>query len=529
MASNDGDQSQAKDFDDTQSVISEADSGRGLSVADVSSPDGENQRHVSPNEDQGEEGPGMAVTETDTQQDGQRAPAQEPYGREIASQEGENEELYDGDSSETTTKTVVQPSDTTKRDQGEDVAWQSVYDRKDNVFELLIVDPTSTSGVQRRRLTNVSVNRVETQQEGNITVHATGFLSGDAPRTVRNDRNVHSGLQELSLSERPVVLSFQRGSEVPPHLLRDVEQRGQGKSSQEFFSFVAEHLKAFDKVENCYLLPIQNGLLISQYEVTMGNIQDSTVNVTQITGRGTIVLLRPTVSPDRQASVYSPETETTPGQFTIDGDEPLGTGVEGSVWDAKDKDSHDVFVAKTIPLADFKPAAAAAFLTLTGCKQTCRPYGLVLDEENERVLFLMEKVEGKTLGDILTDPNEQIPIPRALAVDFAKDILKGVQYIHSKRLVHSDVARTISLLNDMLLNNAPESRRSKKYSPWKATDQDHANFDRRTLGKLEKLVEEQADCASNVHRAYTVEKLLQELQEISEELKGSAEASGERD
>ncbi|XP_078588443.1 uncharacterized protein LOC144869217 isoform X2 [Branchiostoma floridae x Branchiostoma japonicum] len=532
---------------DASTPTSEADSGRGLSVAEVSSPEGDDQRHVAPNQDLDDTEPRMPI-QTDTSQDGQGAVAQVPYNREIQLQEGESDELNDGDSPETTAKSVVQPSDTSKREQGEDATWQSVYHRNDNVLELLIVDLKSRK-CKRERVANVSVNRVEAHQDGHLTVHASGSQSGDL-----------RSFQGLSLSDQPVVLSLQRGSEVSPHLLEDIKKRGEGKSShvQAFFSFVAEHLRDFEEVKDCYLLPLQNGLLISPHEVTRGNIQDSTVTVAQMTanGRGTIVLLNTTVSSDNTTPRYRPETQTTPGHFTYEGDKPLGAGVEGTVWNVKDKMSRDVFVVKEIPLTEFKPAAAAAFLKLTGCDQTCRPYGLVLDDEKECVLFLMEKVEGRTLGDILQDPNERLAIP--LAVDLTIDLLKAVQYIHSKQLVHSDVAPrnvilflehtsttgprailidttgakrtsfhidfawdtadTIQLLNDMLLNDVPQSRLSKNYSPWKASANDK---DGRTLGRLEDLVKEQADPRSR--RAYTVQKLLQVMQEISEELKGLRE------
>ncbi|XP_035667151.1 uncharacterized protein LOC118409886 isoform X2 [Branchiostoma floridae] len=547
------------EHDKTTAAISEADSGRGLSVADVSSPEGDDQRRVGTNQDLDEIEPRMPI-QTDTLQDSQAAVGKEPYDRELQLQEGERDELYDGDSPETTSKRIVQPSE-----QGEDAfaKWQSAYGRHDNVFQLLIVDPVSGKW-RKLQLRDVCVNRVDQKGSGHVSVDVTGLEVRDANKTNGNivagneQRDVLRDLQDLSLSES-VVLSYRRGSDVSPHLLQEVKERGAGKSPhvQEFFSFIAKHLASFGEVEDCYILPLRNGLLISQSELTVRSIQGTKLTVAQTTVRGTIILLNPTVSQDMKAT-YRPdhESSTTPGNFETR--KRLGRGAEGPVYNAADIESNDEFAFKKIPLAKFGSykEAAAAFLELKGSTNTCRPYGLVLDEENDCVLFLMERVRGRTLREVLKDQTELMEVP--VAVGYATGILTGLKYIQSQEMMHTDVAArnviidglhailidltgakkmklkgwdeagALCLLNGMLRNEIPQKIHLDESSNlWKATADDLAKFNPATLWKLEELLEKVAKTPTT--QTPTVDELLPILQEISEGLPKTSDTVDSQD
>ncbi|CAH1252718.1 Hypp992 [Branchiostoma lanceolatum] len=467
MASENGDQSPTKDPNDT-SPISEADSGRGPSG-------GEDQPHLD------EEEPRVGIEEESSHHGPQTAIVEESQNRQL-----QEDDIYtEGDGK-----------------------------------------PTATG------------NEQQSCDEGGTL--AT-LPSKDA--TPGNEASIPQATEASSVPQEVRPLSYSQGQDVPEDVLEEVKKRGDGKSDavKAFWSAVSNHLKEFEEVQDCNLLPLQNGVLMPRSEITTGNITRSTVKIEQV------------------------------------------------------------------PLEKFGEEDASAFLQLNDCPQVCKPFGLVLDEDKVCVYFLMERLTGRTLKDILKDPNEQgpseqdpneqgpseqdpneqdpneqdpneqdpneqdpneqdpneqdpneqeerIPIDIPLAVIITIDLLKGVQYIHSKRLWHSDVAarnvivflednwigpravlidttgarqptrnidhawdnaKIFRLLNDML-NNVFYCK-----EPWKASAEDKGRYNERSLGRLEKLIKVQSDGSSP--EAFTVEKVLQWLQEISEVLEVKAE------
>eukprot|EP00058_Branchiostoma_floridae_P009545 XP_002595033.1 hypothetical protein BRAFLDRAFT_99654 [Branchiostoma floridae] len=363
------------EHDKTTAAISEADSGRGLSVADVSSPEGDDQRRVGTNQDLDEIEPRMPI-QTDTLQDSQAAVGKEPYDRELQLQEGERDELYDGDSPETTSKRIVQPSE-----QGEDAfaKWQSAYGRHDNVFQLLIVDPVSGKW-RKLQLRDVCVNRVDQKGSGHVSVDVTGLEVRDANKTNGNivagneQRDVLRDLQDLSLSES-VVLSYRRGSDVSPHLLQEVKERGAGKSPhvQEFFSFIAKHLASFGEVEDCYILPLRNGLLISQSELTVRSIQGTKLTVAQ--NPATLWKLEELL--EKVAKTPTTQTPTVDELLPILQEISEGLPKTSDTVDSQDSLEDGV---PSPPNFQFTPEGSAQIETLEGLKKQIEE----LTEENEK-------------------------------------------------------------------------------------------------------------------------------------------------
>ncbi|XP_078655812.1 uncharacterized protein LOC144902315 isoform X2 [Branchiostoma floridae x Branchiostoma belcheri] len=360
------------------------------------------------------------------------------------------------------------------------------------------------------------------------------------------------GIYGRSVSVSESTLTYSKGQDVPPECLENVRNRGEGKSDKfrQIYSDLADHLQGFKKAKDCYLLPIENGILISQKEITtaMDNIPGF-ISVEQKPRRGKVlfkdVALEATVSHGRSIT-YTRKCEDG-GNFLVLN--VIGKGCDGIVYKAMDVQTGDQFAVKRMEVTTKMLCRnpISAFLKLIGCEQTCRAYGVILDELDNCLYFLMELLDGKTLSDLLDKKSPPIGIP--FAVDYTIDILKGLQYIHSKGLIHADihgfnimivvpraiiidttgardasgpksrgylwdVANAIKLLNNMLSNSTIFSP-----PPWEASDEDRRKFKKRTLKKLEQLLKRQAKyLASTSPMIDNIDTLLQDLEEISKEL-----------
>ncbi|XP_078663536.1 uncharacterized protein LOC144906785 [Branchiostoma floridae x Branchiostoma belcheri] len=337
--------------------------------------------------------------------------------------------------------------------------------------------------------------------------------------------------------------SYSRREDVPKEVLEETKKRGEGKSApvREFWSAVSNHLREFEEVEECNLLPLQNGILITSSEVTSQDLTGPTVQLELKESRRGTVLLYAAVSQDKAIS-YGPSASKQDGKFMTF--TKLGEGSEGEVYIAIDPKDKNLFAVKKVSLQKFGKTNPAAFLQLTDCPQVCKPFGLILDEEGECVYFLMERLKGETLKRMLNSGDE---IPISEAVGICIEILKALLYIHSKGMVHRDVKASnvmsdgtnatllditgvrkadrysqfaqdtvmaVNLLNEMLLQT--DARYGGVWTP----SEDQNNYPKETLQDLKKIMEMQMKEVPSMDHA-TVEKLLEDLQSISRRLSGA--------
>ncbi|CAH1252719.1 TAOK1 [Branchiostoma lanceolatum] len=363
--------------------------------------------------------------------------------------------------------------------------------------------------------------------------------------------------------------AYSHGKEVPTDILENVRSKGERKSDKvgEIYFTLADHLQEFEEAKDCYLLPIENGLLISPKKIIRvtdsDHISDSIVRVEQGPRRGKVfmevedeeVALEATVSKDRGIA-YRPGYQEEGGNFLVLSE--IGDGNEATVYKAMDVRTVDHFAVKRMEISkqmrQWKDPLSG-FLKLAGCEQTCRAYGVIVDEADKYVYFLMELLEGTTLMALLGDQTAPIEIP--FAVNYTIDILKGLQYIHSKGMVHADIngvnimiigpklakraiiidttgareasspkslgylwdiENAIKLLNSMLRNDDSDS----SPPPWEASDEDQDTYDKGTIDKLQRLLKNKSRyIVSMSTKSNKIGTLLQDLQEISEELEDS--------
>ncbi|CAH1259214.1 MAP3K14 [Branchiostoma lanceolatum] len=344
----------------------------------------------------------------------------------------------------------------------------------------------------------------------------------------------------LPLRSNTLRLSFSCKEDVLEKVLEEWKKQWEGKSEDvvKFYSAVTDFLGKFEQQKDYNLLLLQKGLLISLSEVTKDDTFKSKVMIEQWSREyGTFWLY---------AKLSEDNTITYRKGINFEMRSELGGGSEGTVYVAYDKEGLGVFAVKRMTLEKFfaNKTALSAFLQLAGCEQICSPYGVLLDEKEECVLLLMEKLKGETLKRLF-DRGEQIGVRKAVV--YAVEIMKALRYINSKELLYTDVKdsnviiindgsdaiiiditgvksppsimqyniysqfdmmHAILLLNKMLL----EPRKRNSYNVrWKPSDADRDNFDHQILDRLANLV-------SLNYGPYTVEEPLKELQEILEEL-----------
>ncbi|XP_035673120.1 uncharacterized protein LOC118413699 [Branchiostoma floridae] len=274
--------------------------------------------------------------------------------------------------------------------------------------------------------------------------------------------------------------------------------------AKQFICAVADFLGEIEQEKDYKynLLVLQNGLLISLCEVTKDKNYRSRVMIEQRSRENGMFWLYATLSEDNVVT-YKKGRE-----FRIMYP-ALGRGAEGTVYTAMDNGGSGVFAVKQMSLKAFceKKTNLSAFLRLAGCEHICSPYGVLLDEEEKCVFFLMEKLKGETLKRFF-DRGERIGVRKA--VGYAVQFMKALRYIHSKRMVYTDVKASnvildgsdaiaiditgvkspsnkqyyyyslldainaISLLNKMLLE--PGERNSETSQSWKPSAADRKRF-----------------------------------------------------
>ncbi|XP_066271356.1 uncharacterized protein [Branchiostoma lanceolatum] len=391
--------------------------------------------------------------------------------------------------------------------------------------------------------------------ERSISVSESTFEIS-TPGTVSDD--VRSGYEDEAAvrAAEGRTLTYSDRQEVPSDIWKNLRSKGEGKTHEvgKVYSALADHLRGVEKAEDCYLLPIENGLLISPKEITTftDNTPGSIVRVEQEPRRGVFMTMETAVSKDRDIA-YRPGQQAEGGNFLVLTE--VGDGIEAIVYKAMDVRTGDKFAVKKMEISERMREwkdPLSGFLKLPGCEQTCRAYGVIVDEADNCVYFLMELLEGKTLMALLGDQTVPIGIP--FAVDYTIHILEGLKYIHSKGMVHADingrnimivgpnaiivdttgareassprslgyvwdVKNAINLLNNMLRNDDSESSQP----PWEASDKDRKKFDKGTIDKLQCLLKNKSQYLVPLSTTSNkFGKLLQDLQEISKELEGRA-------
>ena len=57
------------------------------------------------------------------------------------------------------------------------------------------------------------------------------------------------------------------------------------------------------------------------------------------------------------------------------------------------------------------------------------------DTESDQIFLVLEYVNGGTLTDYLSEPEDDMTLVRS----FARDLLHGIAYLHEKRIIHGDI------------------------------------------------------------------------------------------
>ncbi|XP_019640543.1 PREDICTED: uncharacterized protein LOC109482299 [Branchiostoma belcheri] len=189
---------------------------------------------------------------------------------------------------------------------------------------------------------------------------------------------------------------YSDGQDVPRERVEHMRNSGKGKSNEvrqvtqatgydfevrQIYSKLADQLQEFEGGEDCYLLPIENGILFSKKKIAKSkdNVPDS-VCVEHEPRRGKVflngVLLAATVTQD--SSIYRRKHVKLGlrGNFLIlpeDEIDVLGRGNEATVLMANDVLTGDKLAVKKMEISEKMLSGSdpfAAFLKLAGCEQT---------------------------------------------------------------------------------------------------------------------------------------------------------------
>lgn len=132
----------------------------------------------------------------------------------------------------------------------------------------------------------------------------------------------------------------------------------------------------------------------------------------------------------------------------------LGEGAGGSVSKCILKEQNSVFAMKTIT-ANPNPEFQKQILRELKFNKSCdSPYivkyfGTFLDEQNSRICIAMEYMGGKSLDAIYKHVKQMGGrIGEKVLGKVAESVLRGLSYLHSKKIIHRDIKPQNILLNE---------------------------------------------------------------------------------
>jgi serine/threonine protein kinase len=127
----------------------------------------------------------------------------------------------------------------------------------------------------------------------------------------------------------------------------------------------------------------------------------------------------------------------------------LGQGGQGDVWKAIRKRDNKTIALKVMPMTNKIKISEindeiSALKTISN--PICHPnlicyYGSYYDSKNGKILIEMEYIDGDTLDDYaekLRDSGEYDKLYKHLLL-ITKDLIKGLNYIHNKDILHNDI------------------------------------------------------------------------------------------
>ncbi|CCK67994.1 mitogen-activated protein kinase kinase MKK1 KNAG_0A03060 [Huiozyma naganishii CBS 8797] len=133
----------------------------------------------------------------------------------------------------------------------------------------------------------------------------------------------------------------------------------------------------------------------------------------------------------------------------------LGEGAGGSVAKCKLKHGKNIFALKTINTLNTDPEFQKQIFRELQFNRSfksdyiVRYYGMFTDESNSSIFIAMEYMGGKSLDAIYKNLLKRNgKISEKVLGKIAEDVLRGLSYLHEKKVIHRDIKPQNILLND---------------------------------------------------------------------------------
>jgi serine/threonine protein kinase len=158
------------------------------------------------------------------------------------------------------------------------------------------------------------------------------------------------------------------------------------------------------------------------------------------------VTIDKSLNPDSNNKVKQPE-KVNFNLSDLEKKELLGSGVSGDVYRAEHKNLNKSFALKVVPYKDdktFKSLIENEVKALHGCKSEhlIKCYASYID--NNSVNIVLEYMDMGTLSDIIKKVKK---IPENMMGIITVHLLKGLHFMHSRKIIHRDMKPSNVLVN----------------------------------------------------------------------------------
>ncbi|SCW03385.1 LAFE_0G09252g1_1 [Lachancea fermentati] len=133
----------------------------------------------------------------------------------------------------------------------------------------------------------------------------------------------------------------------------------------------------------------------------------------------------------------------------------IGEGAGGSVSKCRLKNNSTIFALKTITTLDFEPNAQKQIFRELQFNKSCKSeyivqyYGMFTDENSSSIYIAMEYMGGKSLDAVYKHLLERGGrIGEKVLGKIAESVLRGLSYLHERKIIHRDIKPQNILLNE---------------------------------------------------------------------------------